>query len=197
MLYPLAQFDPEKLAGYEKENYKAYYQRNWLKLISASIQMIREAYHLSWLEAVFAAYEIARAEIAFAPKNNDLQLVKKHIRRFYSMLNKIHKLDLVLDAVVEVEINWWIVHRNQFGIEQNQSLAAAIAVLLQTVYRIDGQNAHLAGTYRAMGMLRSDQWVQQGMDPTSTLLDEEEELLSEGYKVIKKALQQEKIPDES
>jgi hypothetical protein len=57
----LAKFDPGRLAFYEKENYVAYYWKRWLRLLFVSVAMVKEAYQLSWLQAVYAAYLVGGA----------------------------------------------------------------------------------------------------------------------------------------
>jgi hypothetical protein len=59
---PIRHFDPRKLAEYETENYVAYYQKDWLRLVRVSVGMVKQAFGLSWLQAVYAAYLVARAD---------------------------------------------------------------------------------------------------------------------------------------
>jgi hypothetical protein len=183
------QFDPVKLARYEKENYVFYYQRRWLKLLLVSVLMIKEAYQLSLFQAIYGAYLIARAEIAFAPHpNNNLPLASSYIRRFYQMLGRVYRWEIDLDEAVTRELNWWIVHRKLFAVEQNQELVDALADVLVLVYRVDAKTAYQAAEYRAKGMLFSDQWVRQGLNPNSPLLAKEEEMLCKSYILLKNAL---------
>ena len=53
---PIRNLDPRKLAYYEKENYVAYYQKDWLKLLRVSVGMVKEAFGLSWPQAIYGAY---------------------------------------------------------------------------------------------------------------------------------------------
>lgn len=82
--------DPYKLAYYEKENYVGYYQKDWLKLLRVSVGMVKEAFGLSWLQAIYGAYLIARAEVAFAPfPNNDIPRTESYVKRFYRFIKRI------------------------------------------------------------------------------------------------------------
>ena len=38
---PIRNFDPRKIAHYEKENYVAYYQKDWLKLLRVSVSNVQ------------------------------------------------------------------------------------------------------------------------------------------------------------
>ncbi len=185
----LARFDPQKLAHYERENYVFYYQRRWLPLLRASIGMVKEAYHLSYFQAVYGAYLIARAEIAFAPfPENNLPLAEAYIRRFYTFLKRVHRLDFDIDQASKLELNWWIVHRQLFAQDENQGLVEALEEVLVFIYGLEPAAAREPAYHRAMGMLFSDRWVRGGLDPNSPLLEKEEEALCKGYLLLKEAI---------
>ena len=126
--HPLAMFDPERLARYEKENYVAYYQKRWLKLMRASVGMVKEAFNLSLRQAIYAAYLVARAEIAFAPfPENDVPRAEAFMRRFFAYVGKVHHLVFDIEQAARLQLDWWIVHRDIFGQANNQELVDALA----------------------------------------------------------------------
>jgi hypothetical protein len=158
---PIRNLDPRKLAHYEKENYVAYYEKDWLKLIRVSVGMVRESFGLSWLQAIYGAYLMARAEMAFAPfPNNDIRLAEA----------------------------WWIIHRKLFGNEQNQELVEALTCLYEEIYGAPSEKFKEAAYERARGMLYSDLWVNQGKPANSPLLIQEEEALYQAYQSLKEAI---------
>ena len=88
---PIRKLNPRKLVHYEKENYVAYYQKDWLKLLRVSVGVVKESFGLSWLQAIYGAYLIARAEIAFAPfPNYDIPRTEAYVRRFYKFIKNVH-----------------------------------------------------------------------------------------------------------
>ena len=186
---PIRNLDPRKLAHYEKENYVAYYQKEWLKLLRVSVGMVKEAFGLSWLQAVYGAYLIARAEIAFAPfPVNDIPLTEAYVKRFYQFIKKVHKEDFDVDRAVKLEVQWWGVHRRLFGNAENQELVEALKGLYEEVYGAESEKFQEAAYHRAKGMLYSDLWVNQGKPAGSPLLVQEEEALYQGYKALKAAI---------
>jgi hypothetical protein len=188
---PMRKFDPRKVAHYEKENYVAYYQKDWLKLLRVSVGMIGEAFALSLPRAVYGAYLIARAEIAFAPfPNNDIPNTESYVRRFYQFIKKVHHEDFDVERVVKLEVNWWIIHRKLFGNRENQELVDAIAGLYAETYGVELAQVKEAAFQRALGMLYSDLWVNQGKSDGSPLLAQEEEALYESYVALKKVISQ-------
>lgn len=186
---PIRNLDPRKLAHYEKENYVAYYQKDWLKLLRVSVSMVKESFGLSWSQAIYGAYLVARAEIAFAPfPDNDLARATAYMNRFYRFVRNAHKETFDVERVTELEVNWWGIHRKLFGNEENQELVEALACLYEELYGEESSKLREAARHRAMGMLYSDLWVNQGKPANSPLLDQEEEALYLGYRALKEAI---------
>lgn len=188
---PMRKFDPYKVGHYEKENYVAYYQKDWLTLLRVSVGMIGEAFALSLPQAIYGAYLIARAEIAFAPfPKNDVPKTEAYVRRFYRFIKRVHREDFDVEKAVQLEVNWWIVHRQLFGNPENQALVEALARLYVETYGEDSPAIRESARQRALGMLYSDQWVNQGKPAESPLLAQEEEALVQSYVTLKEAISQ-------
>ena len=186
---PMRNFDPRKIAHYEKENYVAYYQKDWLKLLRVSVRMIGEAFALSWPQAIYGAYLIARAEIAFAPfPNNDVPKTEAYVRHFYQFIRNVHREDFDVERAVKLEVNWWIIHRKLFGNAENQELVDALTSLYAETYGIEPEKIQEATRQRALGMLYSDLWVNEGKPADSPLLVKEEEALVQSYLALKEAI---------
>ena len=186
---PIRNFDPRKVAHYEKENYVAYYQKEWLKLFRVSVAMVREAFALSWLQAIYAAYLVARAEMAAAPfPNNDIPRAETYMRRFYQFIKNVHNEDFDPAQAAKLDVNWWVIHRRLFGNAENQELVDAVACLYEHVYGGTSEKLKEAAYQRVMGMLYSDRWVNQGKPANSPLLIQEEQALYQGYKALKEAI---------
>ncbi len=186
---PIRNLDPRKLAHYEKENYVAYYQKDWMKLLRVSVGMIKESFGLSWLHAVYGAYLVAQAEIAFAPfPDNDIPKTEKYVQRFYQFIKTIHREDFDVKRATQLEVHWWGVHRRLFGNAENQELVDALTCLYEEIYGAESDKFKEAAYQRALGMLYSDLWVNQGKPAESPLLVQEEEALYLGYKALKEAI---------
>jgi hypothetical protein len=186
---PIRKLDPRKLAYYEKENYVAYYEKNWLKLLRMSVGMVKEAFGLSWWQAIYSAYLVARAEIAFAPfPENDVPRAIAYVRRFYQFIKNIHRENFDVGQAAQLEVNWWAVHRKLFGNKENQELVDALTCLYEEIYGAELEKFKEAAYQRAMGMLYSDLWVNEGKPANSSLLVQEEEALYLGYKALKEAI---------
>jgi len=185
----LSRFDPRLVAQFEKENYMAYYQKNWPRLLLVSVRMVKEFFHLSFLQAVYGAYLIARAEIAAAPfPDNDIPTAEAYVRRFYAFVKKVHKAAFNVDRAAHWEVNWWVIHRKLFAQEDNQELVDALMRLYEEVYNLPTERLQPAAFHRAQGMLYSDRWVNSGRETNSPLLDQVEAELAISYTALKNAL---------
>jgi hypothetical protein len=186
---PLRSFDPRKLAHYEKENYVAYYRKDWLTLLRVSVGMVREAFGLSLPQAVYAAYLVARAEMAFAPfPQNDVPQAEAYMRRFYQFIQDTHHEDFDVARAAQLDVHWWSVHRNVFGRQDNRELAEALAALYAEAYGVELAAVLPAAQERAKGMLYSDLWVNAGKPGNSPFLAQEEEALHRSYVMLKQAI---------
>lgn len=186
---PMRKFDPRKVAYYEKENYVAYYQKDWWTLLRVSVGLVKESFVLSLWQAIYGAYLVARAEIAFAPfPENDVPKAEAYMRRFYQMIKDVHHEDFDVTCAAHFEVNWWSVHRKLFGNKENQELVDALANLYVEAYGVDSPKLKEAAQQRALGMLYSDLWVNDGKVKDSSLLVKEEEALNQSYMLLKEAL---------
>ncbi len=186
---PMRIFDPRKLAHYEKENYVAYYRKDWLKLLRVSIGLVKQSFGLSWLQAVYAAFLVARAEVAFAPfPDNDVPRAEAYMERFYRFVRNVHREDFDVQRAAKLEVNWWSVHRKLFANAENRELVEALVELYGEAYGVEPAKVRESARLRAAGMLYSDLWVSAGKPADSPLLVQEEEALFRSYEALKDAI---------
>jgi hypothetical protein len=185
----LVRFDPLRVGYFEKENYVAYYQKRWLKLLLVSMQMTREFFQLSPWQALVGAYLVARAEILAAPfPDNDIPTAEAYVRRFYALVKRIHDAGFDVEEAAHWEVNWWVVHRRLFAQEDNEALVEALIQLYVVTFGLSPEAARLPAEHRARGMLYSDQWVNAGKPDESPLLDQVEGELVASYRILKDVL---------
>lgn len=185
---PLARFDPIKLAHYETVNWVAYYQKKWGTLLRASIGMVQEAFSLNPLQAAYAAYLVARAEVAAAPfPDNDIPTATAYMRRFYQYIKNVHNLEYDVADAAAREVKWWVVHRELFNSEDKQPLVEALYDL-NVLYGAEPQGARQAAEYRTQAMVYSDDWIKQGKLSGSPLIAQEQAELEKCYTTLKRAI---------
>jgi hypothetical protein len=108
---PINTPDPDKIAYYEKSGWEAYYDRNWPLAVWLLVQLNREAFQMPWLTAIGAALDSVRAAIAFAPLDNNIPKVTRHLEKFYARARRTMGLKPGARALAELELDYWIIHR--------------------------------------------------------------------------------------
>jgi hypothetical protein len=181
-------FDPHKVAYYETASWVAYYQKRWLKLLRLLIGLVRSTYGLSVLRAIYIGIPLTRAQIAFAPADNDVPQAIEYMRQFFVYIKKLHGEEFDPDEAARSEVNWWVVHRKFFGQSDNPAVIDAVAQAYAAAYRIDPTRVREAAHHRAEAMVYSDQWVKSDRDENSPLLVQEEDELVKSYTVLRQAV---------
>lgn len=187
-LSPMRAFDPVRVARYEKDCWVAYYQRRWFALLRLLIGLVRSTYGLSLLQAIYIGVPMTRAQIAFAPKDNDVPKATEYMRQFFAFIRRVHHEDFDPDQAARAEVNWWIVHRQYFGHSDHPAVADAVAQAYAAAYSIDPARVRDAARHRARAMVHSDAWVQSERDPNSPLLAQEEAELIKSYAALREAV---------
>jgi hypothetical protein len=188
-------FDPRRVAYYEKENWVAYYQKRWLRLLVVSVGMVKESFDLSNWQALRAAYLVARAEMAAAPfPDNDIPRAEAYMRRFYTLVKKAHGAYFDVEQAARLEVNWWGVHRQLFGQTENQPLVDALTDLYAVLYGAEAGRVRQAAYHRAQAMVYSDRWVNEGRSSDSPLLTQVEAELLKSYTALGEAAAEEPQP---
>ncbi|HEX6035580.1 MAG TPA: hypothetical protein VFY83_14155, partial [Anaerolineales bacterium] len=107
---------------------------------------------------------------------------------FYEFIRNVHREDFDVERAVKLDVSWWSIHRRLFGNPQNRELVEALTCLYQEIYGAESDKFKEAAYQRALGMLYSDLWVNEGKPENSPLLAKEEEALYLGYKALKEAI---------
>jgi hypothetical protein len=183
-------FDPSLVAYYETENWVAYYQKRWLRLMRVSIGMVRVTFGLNWVQAAYGAYLVARAEMAAAPfPDNDIPRAERYMQRFYAFIKRIHHAGFDPAEAARLDVNWWVVHRQLFGQAENQPLVDALAALYACTYGVPRERVLAAAHGRAEAMLYSDRWVKEGRVPGSPLIGQVRTSLEQSYAALRAAVE--------
>jgi len=187
-LSPMRTFDPFKVAHYEKEAWVAYYHKRWLRLLRLLIALVRATFGLSLWQAVYVGIPLTRAQIAFAPKDNDVPAAEADMRRFYAFIRRVHREDFDPAEAARLEVNWWVIHRRLFGRPDSEELIDALAQLYAATYRVPPDSVRQAAYHRVQAMVHSDRWVNEGCIERSPLLAQEEEELLKSYTALREAV---------
>lgn len=129
-------FDPARLAELEAAGWEAYYARNWPRAFWLLVLLCREQFRLSWFSALRASYYVTRASMAFAPKDNDIPTTKTSLKKFYATAKANPNLGYDPEQAAELELRYWIVHRQLVGNRDKSGMVQALAELHRALFRL-------------------------------------------------------------
>ena len=164
----------------------SYYRRDWPTFLRTAIALTRHTFGLPWPSSVYGAWFVLRANQLWAPyPDNDPEAARKAMERFYRLVAARNGDTLDSRRASELEVEWWRVHREHQHDGTNDAdegpLIAALAALYAFVYGVTTSDVAVAAEQRALAMRYSDQWVREGCDPASPLIEEERAALVRSY----------------
>ena len=181
---PLTAFDPEAVGRLEQRAWQAYYLRQWPQLFDLMLRMTRSAFGLSLPQAVYASYINTQAQITWARQGAQDGLAEAQMLQFYEFVREPTGGTYDSAKAAKLEVNWWAVHRNREQYPDHSALAQALADTYAEVYQLPAERLLPAGEARAAAMDLSDQWIREGKDPNSPLLEQIATLLVQSYRSL-------------
>jgi hypothetical protein len=178
-------FDPVRLGNAECAGWAAYYRRDWRRVLSSAVGMVRFGFGMSWPRTLHGAWYVLRANQAWAPyPDNDPDKARSYMRRFYALVvldGDALRIDPVRASVLEVE--WWRVHRQRQREDaaSEDELVAALVDLYAYVYDAEPDAVRPAAEHRTVAMRHSDDWVAAGCRTDDPLLEQERAELVASY----------------
>lgn len=154
-------FDPEKIANIETNMWRAYYKHNFFKLFRLVLQLIREQFHLNYLNAFKVAYYTAFAATLFRMsrgRENENLIFKKLVKAFKIIsLHATENFDYKKAALLEVE--WWMIDRypERYKTSRREGLKNA----LTSIYGANAEELTEYAEYRAQAMELNDEAEKQ------------------------------------
>jgi hypothetical protein len=180
---------PERLAQLEAGGWRAYYDRDWLRLIRLMVQLNQEQFHIPFPLSAVAAFHVARGSVAWAPVKNDPEAVRRHFTRFYRMARRWSGMTFVPSKAAELEVGYWIEHRRLVGNPDKSSFIEAMTALHSHLFGLPPERMRESAEWR----IRANNTVDLitghlSADPESDWAKLEEEL-RQCYRSVNRELQ--------
>ena len=80
--------NPERIAYLESAGWRAYYDRDWPKLLHLLVTLCQEQFRIPFPTSLLAAYYVTRAAAAWAPVDHDEEKVKTYYAKFYRLARR-------------------------------------------------------------------------------------------------------------
>lgn len=149
-------FDADGLAGYEMAGWRAYYDREWPKLLRMTVGMCQAQFGIPFPRSLQAAYHIVRASAAWAPVDHDEVEVLDQLEKFYAIAARHSPLNFDPLRVAEWEFRYFDDHRRLAGQPDKAELLATLTQLHSAIFGISADDARESAEWRLRAMNRVD-----------------------------------------
>jgi hypothetical protein len=180
----LKQFNPEKVAKLEVGMWKAYYNRNFPKLLLLLVNLLHQQFGLNYFYSIVAAYYSGSAAMEFRRTRGDenAKIILGKLINFFKIVSdhSLEKFNYVKAA--ESELEWWLVDRypERYSISRIDALKNNMAI----VYNTNPDKMESYARYRAEAMIIHDETKTKGADWQKI-----EPLLIRAYSALRSAIQ--------
>ena len=159
----LREFDPDEVARLETAMWRSYYDKQHLKLFNQLSELLRTQYQMPPLRSNEVAYYGANAAFVFkqGKERKDYTKALPDLKKFYGEIRKISDIPFDVDRVSQLELEWWIVHR-QRAQHKPGDLDRALAELQAEIYRVPVEKLMEHGRLRAEAMTIRDTRAEAG-----------------------------------
>jgi hypothetical protein len=151
-----ATFNPDQIARYEAGGWRAYYDRQWAKLLTMTVTLCQEQFQIPFPRSLKAAYHIVRASVAWVPVDHDLDLVRDQLARFYMLAARYSPLTFNPRRVAEAELRYWDANRRLSGHRDDPELVATMTALQGAIFGLTVEEARESAEWRARSLVTLD-----------------------------------------
>ncbi len=141
-------FDPDQIAHYEVEGWKAYYDRNWLRLLRLVVALVQAQFHIPFPVSLLAAYYVTRASIAWVPQDHDEAAIRDNLEKFYRIARRYSGLNFDPQTVAQLEAEYWDVHRRLVGQSDKSAFVQTMAALHAAIFGLNPEQTRESAELR-------------------------------------------------
>lgn len=183
-------FDPDRVASYEANGWRAYYDRDWLKVLRLIVGLSQEQFHIPFPLSLLAGYYITRATMAWAPANHDLWRATYFYQKFYRLAQRYSGLQFDPIRVAELEMRYNDVHRRLVGNPDKSEFVETLVELHVALFGLSPEQARESAEYRVLAANVVDEITGKRSTDVEGDWGKLEELLRAGYRSIETKLQE-------
>lgn len=144
------EFNPARIAYYEATGWRAYYERDWLKLLRLVVGLCQEQFHIPFPRSLLASYYVTRASFAWVPVDHDEQTVLKFYEKFYQVARHYSGLHFDPVQVARLELRYNDDHRRLSGNPNKREFIQTMTELHSAVFGISLERASLSAELRVL-----------------------------------------------
>src|SRR5436190_18462735 len=112
------------------------------------VQLNQEQFHIPFPLSAVAALHVARGSIAWAPVDNDPEVVRRHFTRFYRMVRRWSGLPIEPRRAAQLEVDYWIEHRRLVGMDDKEPFTEAMTALHSHLFELPPERMRESAEWR-------------------------------------------------
>ncbi len=182
------QFEPERVAYYEANGWRAYYERKWFQVLRLIVGLCQQQFHIPFPMSLLAAYYTTRASAAWVPVDHDEQKVLSYLQKFYRVARRYSGLQFDPERVAQLELQYFDVHRRLVGAEDKSEFVETLVQLHSAIFGLSPEAVRESAQWR----VRAADIVDLITGKLSTSIEEDwarlEEYLCLCYRSLQQAL---------
>lgn len=148
--------NPTRIAYYEANGWRAYYDHRWLKMLWLIVALCQEEFHIPFPFSLLAAYYTTRASIAWVPVDHDERKVLLYLEKFYRIAKRYSGLHFDPAQVAELEFRYFDVHRRLVGASDKSEFIQTLVDLHSALFGISPAQAQTSAELRVLAAERVD-----------------------------------------
>ncbi len=149
-------FDPDRVAYFETEGWRAYYDRKWPRLLRLLVTMSHEQFGIPWPQAVAAAYYVTRASAAWVPLDHDEAKVLRYYEAFYRLARRYSGLSFDPKRVAKLELKYNDDHRRLVDAEDKTELLQTLVDLHAALFGLSAEQVAESAAHRLAALTAVD-----------------------------------------
>jgi hypothetical protein len=145
-----SRFDPDTIARYEAAGWRAYYDRDWGRLLRLLVGINESQFRMPFPRSWLGAYYVTRAAAAWAPKRNNPGAVRRYYAKFYALAQRSSGLTFDPARVADLELQYNEVHRRLSGRADKAELVRTMTALHSAVFGLPPALARQSAELRVL-----------------------------------------------
>jgi hypothetical protein len=151
-----SRFNPDEVAYAEAAGWRAYYDRQWLKLLGLMAAVNQRQFRIPFPVSVLAAYYVIRACVAWVPVNHDERKVRGFLERFYTLARHYAGLQFDPATCADFEVDYFAVHRRNVGNLDPAALVESLTKLHAALFNLSPEQVRESAEERAIAAVLVD-----------------------------------------
>ncbi len=143
-------FNPERVAYFEAAGWRAYYDRQWLRLLRLIVALCQEQFRIPFPTSLLAAYFVTRASAAWAPVDHDIAVVQTFYEKFYRLAQRFSGLDFDPARAAALETEYNDIHRRLVGQPDKREFIETMVQLHSVLFGITPEQARESAELRVL-----------------------------------------------